>query len=138
MRPREWVKNVFVLAALVFTKRIFDPSDLLQGGLAFVCFCLISGAAYLFNDIRDRENDRQHPLKRHRPIASGALRVSIARPRRCPPRPDRPNRGILRTSPFWHRPPHLCGTEHRLYAVPQTHRHPRCHDHRRGISSPRA
>ena len=78
MRPREWVKNVFVLAALVFTKRIFEPSDLLQGGLAFACFCLISGAAYLFNDIRDRENDRQHPLKRHRPIASGALRVSVA------------------------------------------------------------
>lgn len=78
MRPREWVKNVFVLAALVFTKRIFDPSDLLQGGLAFACFCLISGAAYLFNDIRDRENDHQHPLKRHRPIASGALRVSVA------------------------------------------------------------
>ena len=78
MRPREWVKNVFVLAALVFTKRIFEPSDLLQGGLALVSFCLISGAAYLFNDIRDRENDRQHPLKRHRPIASGALRVSVA------------------------------------------------------------
>ena len=78
MRPREWVKNVFVLAALVFTKRIFEPGDLLQGSLAFACFCLISGAAYLFNDIRDRENDRQHPLKRHRPIASGALRVSVA------------------------------------------------------------
>ena len=78
MRPREWVKNVFVLAALVFTKRIFEPGDLLQGGLAFACFCLISGAAYLFNDIRDRENDHQHPLKRHRPIASGALRVSVA------------------------------------------------------------
>ena len=78
MRPHEWVKNVFVLAALVFTKRIFEPGDLLQGGLAFACFCLISGAAYLFNDIRDRENDRQHPLKRHRPIASGALRVSVA------------------------------------------------------------
>ena len=78
MRPREWVKNVFVLAALVFTKRIFEPGDLLQGGLAFACFCLISGAAYLFNDIRDRENDRQHPLKRRRPIASGALRVSVA------------------------------------------------------------
>ena len=78
MRPREWVKNVFVLAALVFTKRIFEPGDLLQGSLAFACFCLISGAAYLFNDIRDRENDRQHPLKRRRPIASGALRVSVA------------------------------------------------------------
>ena len=78
MRPREWVKNVFVLAALVFTKRIFEPDDLLQGSLAFLCFCLISGAAYLFNDIRDRENDRQHPLKRHRPIASGALRISVA------------------------------------------------------------
>ncbi|MDE2698502.1 MAG: decaprenyl-phosphate phosphoribosyltransferase, partial [Gemmatimonadota bacterium] len=78
MRPREWVKNVFVLAALVFTKRIFEPSDLLQGSLAFLCFCLISGAAYLFNDIRDKENDHQHPLKRNRPIASGALRVSVA------------------------------------------------------------
>ena len=78
MRPREWVKNVFVLAALVFTKRIFEPNDLLQGSLALACFCLISGAAYLFNDIRDRENDRQHPLKRHRPIASGALRISVA------------------------------------------------------------
>lgn len=78
VRPREWVKNVFVLAALVFTKRIFEPDDLLQGILALVSFCLISGAAYLFNDIRDRENDRQHPLKRHRPIASGALRISVA------------------------------------------------------------
>ena len=78
MRPREWFKNVFVLAALVFTKRIFEPDDLLQGILALVCFCLISGATYLFNDIRDRENDRQHPLKRHRPIASGALRISAA------------------------------------------------------------
>ncbi len=78
MRPHEWIKNVFVLAALVFAKRIFEPGDLLRGGLAFVCFCLISSAAYLFNDIRDREHDHQHPQKRHRPIASGALRVPVA------------------------------------------------------------
>lgn len=78
MRPHEWLKNVFVLAALVFAKRIFEPDDLLRSGLAFACFCLISAAAYLFNDIRDRESDRQHPQKCHRPIASGALRVPSA------------------------------------------------------------
>ncbi len=78
MRPHEWLKNVFVLAALVFAKRIFEPDDLLRSGLAFACFCLISSAAYLFNDIRDRESDRRHPQKCHRPIASGALRVSVA------------------------------------------------------------
>ena len=78
MRPQEWLKNVFVLAALVFAKRIFEPDDLLRSGLAFACFCLISSAAYLFNDIRDRASDRLHPQKCHRPIASGALRVSVA------------------------------------------------------------
>ena len=78
MRPHEWLKNVFVLAALVFAKRIFEPDDLLRSGLAFVCFCLISSAAYLFNDIRDRASDRQHPQKCHRSIASGALSVQVA------------------------------------------------------------
>ena len=78
MRPHEWIKNAFVLAALIFSKHVFDPDYFLRGGLAFVCFCLISGAVYLFNDIKDRENDRQHPQKRHRPIASGALRVPVA------------------------------------------------------------
>jgi len=78
MRPHEWSKNFLVLAALIFSKHVFDPDYLLRGGLAFLCFCLISGAVYLFNDIKDRENDRQHPKKRHRPIASGALSVAVA------------------------------------------------------------
>lgn len=78
MRPHEWIKNFFVLAALIFSKHVFDPDYLLRGGLAFVCFTLLSSAVYIFNDIKDRENDRQHPQKRHRPIASGALSISVA------------------------------------------------------------
>ena len=78
LRPHQWIKNLFVLAALVFSKHIFDPDYMIQAGLAFVSFCLISSATYLFNDIQDRENDRNHPEKRHRPIASGALGVSTA------------------------------------------------------------
>ncbi len=77
-RPRQWVKNVFVLAALVFSKNLFDVS-LLQGSLVGLgCFCLLSGAIYLFNDIFDVEGDRKHPRKSQRPIASGALSVPQA------------------------------------------------------------
>lgn len=78
LRPHQWIKNLFVMAALIFSKHVFDPSYVIQASLAFVSFCLISSAVYLFNDIHDRENDRNHPDKRHRPIASGALGVSTA------------------------------------------------------------
>lgn len=78
LRPQQWIKNFFVLAALIFSRHLFDLDYLLRGGLAFVCFCAMSSAVYLFNDIQDRENDRYHPDKRHRPIASGALGVSAA------------------------------------------------------------
>jgi decaprenyl-phosphate phosphoribosyltransferase len=78
LRPHQWIKNLFVLAALLFSKHVFDPDYIVQASLAFVSFCLISSAVYLFNDIRDRESDRNHPEKRHRPIASGALGVSTA------------------------------------------------------------
>jgi 4-hydroxybenzoate polyprenyltransferase len=78
LRPHQWIKNLFVLAALIFSKHVFDPDYVLRAFWAFVSYCLISSAVYLFNDIRDRKSDRNHPEKRHRPIASGALGVSTA------------------------------------------------------------
>lgn len=73
LRPRQWVKNLFVAAALVFAKKLTDPVLALRAGIAVLAFCLLSGAVYAFNDVRDLEADRRHPIKRHRPIASGAL-----------------------------------------------------------------
>jgi decaprenyl-phosphate phosphoribosyltransferase len=73
MRPRQWVKNLFVAAPLVFSKNLTDPGMAARAGLAVLAFCLLSGAVYAFNDVRDAEADRRHPSKRRRPIASGAL-----------------------------------------------------------------
>ena len=78
MRPQQWIKNLFVLAALVFSGHLFDPAYALRSGAAFGLFCLLSGAVYLFNDILDLEKDRQHPAKRHRPLASGRLSIPVA------------------------------------------------------------
>ena len=78
LRPRQWVKNLFVAAALVFAKKLTDPALALRAGLAVLAFCLLSGAVYAFNDVRDLEADRRHPIKRHRPIASGALDQRLA------------------------------------------------------------
>ncbi len=78
LRPRQWVKNLFVVAALVFAKKLTDPALALRTGLAVLAFCLLSGAVYAFNDVRDLEADRRHPIKRHRPIASGALDRKLA------------------------------------------------------------
>lgn len=73
MRPPEWIKNVFVLAGLVFSRRANDPTAIVPSLLAFAAFCLASSAAYVINDIRDREQDRLHPTKKNRPIASGVV-----------------------------------------------------------------
>jgi 4-hydroxybenzoate polyprenyltransferase len=78
LRPVQWVKNLFVLAPLVFAHRLDDPLLLRHAALAFALFCAAASAVYLFNDLRDREADRNHPAKRHRPIASGALPVGVA------------------------------------------------------------
>lgn len=71
MRPQQWVKNVLVLAAVLFAGPLSTPSYLLNAGLMFVIFCLVSSAIYIVNDLVDREADRAHPRKRNRPIASG-------------------------------------------------------------------
>ena len=83
LRPHQWVKNLFVLAALVFARSEHGTlfawgSDIPRTLYALLAFCLGSSAIYLVNDVVDVESDRQHPEKRHRPIASGALPVPLA------------------------------------------------------------
>jgi 4-hydroxybenzoate polyprenyltransferase len=72
LRPRQWTKNLFVFAGLIFAQQLFT-SRAWWALLAFAVFCLLSGAIYLLNDVADAEKDRIHPAKRHRPVASGAL-----------------------------------------------------------------
>lgn len=79
MRPGQWTKNLFVFAGLLFGGRLLDPRAATLAAGAFVVFCLISGAVYLINDVMDRESDRSHPGKQHRPIASGALAPGVAK-----------------------------------------------------------
>jgi len=78
MRPRQWSKNAFVFAGVFFDGRALDAMRLGRSLAAFVIFCLLSSAVYLINDLVDADKDRQHPTKRHRPIASGALAPSPA------------------------------------------------------------
>lgn len=79
MRPRQWVKNLFVLAPLVFAKELFAAPVVLRGLAGFVAFCLLSSSVYVLNDLVDVEADRAHPVKRHRAIASGVLPESVAK-----------------------------------------------------------
>ncbi|HTO12515.1 MAG TPA: UbiA family prenyltransferase, partial [Candidatus Binatia bacterium] len=72
LRPQQWVKNLFVFGGLIFAQRLFTPSVWPALG-AFAIFCGLSGAVYLLNDVADRDKDRLHPDKRHRPIAAGRL-----------------------------------------------------------------
>lgn len=81
MRPRQWIKNGVIFAALVFDQQLTpdNMSAILRTTLGFIIFCLLSGIVYIINDIADIEADRAHPEKRNRPIASGSLPISIAR-----------------------------------------------------------
>ena len=78
MRPRQWSKNVFVLAGIVFAGRLFEARAELRVLACFALFCAASSALYLANDVADRASDVHHPLKRTRPIASGRLSPSLA------------------------------------------------------------
>lgn len=78
MRPRQWTKNAFVFGALVFDRQLFIAESFLRTLAGFVLFCLVSSTVYIFNDLVDLENDRQHPEKRHRPLPSGQLSPRLA------------------------------------------------------------
>ncbi len=78
MRPQEWIKNVLVFAGVLFSGRIDEGGALADAVVTFAAFCAISSAGYLFNDVRDAEQDRRHPDKRRRPIASGELGPALA------------------------------------------------------------
>lgn len=78
MRPQQWVKNVLVLAPLLFAHQLFTGVALARAFAAFGLFCLVSSSIYLLNDLKDAAQDRRHPEKRLRPIAAGHLRVSVA------------------------------------------------------------
>lgn len=77
LRPRQWVKNLFVFAGLIFAQKLFTPATWVALA-GFAIFCGLSGAIYLFNDVADRERDRLDPRKRIRPIAAGRLPVGVA------------------------------------------------------------
>jgi decaprenyl-phosphate phosphoribosyltransferase len=79
VRPQQWVKNLFVLAPVVFAKHLTDPVLIRSGLGAFAVFCLLAGAVYTLNDLVDAKADRLHPAKRYRPIASGRVPIAWAR-----------------------------------------------------------
>src|SRR5919202_3079318 len=78
LRPRQWTKNGLIFVALAFTLNLQDLTLLGKAFQAFLCFCALSSAGYLLNDVMDVEADRQHPTKRLRPIAAGSVPIGLA------------------------------------------------------------
>ena len=78
LRPAQWIKNLFVLAGLVFGQKLTDGRSVALALVGFVCLCLVSSAVYIVNDIHDRQEDRLHPRKRRRPLAAGTVAVGAA------------------------------------------------------------
>ena len=78
MRPKQWIKNIFIFAPLIFDVKLFELRYLSQTVVGFVLLCLISGTVYMINDLVDIEKDRQHPKKRNRPLASGQVDARAA------------------------------------------------------------
>lgn len=78
MRPRQWTKNLFVFIPLFFDGKLTDPQSVLRASAAFILLCLMSSAVYIMNDLADIENDRQHPIKKFRPLPAGELNPTVA------------------------------------------------------------
>lgn len=78
LRPDQWVKNLLVFAALIFSKHLLLADSVVLAALAFVSFCCVASASYLMNDVQDAESDRLHPGKRLRPIAAGRVTPATA------------------------------------------------------------
>ncbi|MBL0169309.1 MAG: decaprenyl-phosphate phosphoribosyltransferase [Gemmatimonadaceae bacterium] len=79
MRPKQWTKNAFVLAPLLFSGRAMERGSVASALLGFAAFCLAASAVYAFNDVNDRAEDQAHPTKRFRPVAAGRIGVGQAR-----------------------------------------------------------
>lgn len=77
-RPRQWIKNFAVFAALIFSGTLLDPTAQIKATLAFLLFCIFSSTTYLLNDVFDIERDKLHPFKKKRPIASGLIPSKVA------------------------------------------------------------
>ena len=78
MRPEQWIKNFFVFTALLFSKNLLNPSKDIKAIIGFAIFCMITGCAYMINDLVDLEKDKLHPAKSRRPLASGKLKKDTA------------------------------------------------------------
>jgi decaprenyl-phosphate phosphoribosyltransferase len=78
LRPKDWAKNLFLFVPLFFGREIFNLGKLFHVALGFIAFSAIASSIYIINDYRDREDDRKHPVKRNRPLASGAVKPSTA------------------------------------------------------------
>src|SRR5262245_3574615 len=78
MRPQQWVKNLLVLAPLLFAQQLFAGFAVARALAAFALFCLVSSSIYLINDVKDVAQDRLHPRKRGRPIAAGEVSTTAA------------------------------------------------------------
>jgi 4-hydroxybenzoate polyprenyltransferase len=78
MRPKQWAKNVFLLAAVVFDRKLTNTDAMLHTLLGVIAFSLVASVVYITNDIADVEADREHPIKRKRPIAAGKLPIPVA------------------------------------------------------------
>jgi 4-hydroxybenzoate polyprenyltransferase len=78
MRPRQWTKNLLVFAALIFSFKKTGIDALMKSFEGFVLFCIVSSCVYIINDYIDQESDRNHPVKKNRPLASGQLSPNLA------------------------------------------------------------
>lgn len=78
IRPRQWIKNLAIFAAIIFTGELFDPGVFAKVFLGFLVFCGLSSATYIINDIFDVKKDRLHPFKRFRPLAKGDVPIPLA------------------------------------------------------------
>ncbi len=78
IRPKHWVKNLFLFLPLLFGLQMLAPKSLLNASIAFVSFCFAASSMYVFNDIMDLQGDRFHPIKKHRPLPSGRINVTTA------------------------------------------------------------
>ena len=78
LRVKHYIKNLLILVPMFFAGMIFDENKMKEGILGLICFCMISSAVYILNDLKDVDKDRKHPTKKNRPLASGRINIKTA------------------------------------------------------------